>query len=67
MKLYLMTTQDIYELPLAVTETLDEMAKLTGTPKTTIAAAISHTKHYAKKSNANNRRPKWHRIEVEDE
>lgn len=43
-KLYLEVTQDIYELPLIVADSLDEMARLSGFPKSYISADISKWK-----------------------
>lgn len=49
--LYLLVSQDEYELPLAVTDTMDELARIAGVTCGTITAAISrrgrarHTSH----------------------
>lgn len=49
--LYLLVSQDEYELPLAVTDTMDELARIAGVTGDTVAAAISrrgkakHTSH----------------------
>lgn len=49
--LYMRVSQDEYELPLAVTDTMDELARIAGVTCGTIAAAISrrgrakHTSH----------------------
>lgn len=49
--LYMLVSQDEYELPLAVTDTMDELARIAGVTCGTIAAAISrrgrakHTSH----------------------
>ena len=41
---YMMVTQDKYELPLAVADTVAELARLTGQKRNTIASAMSHAK-----------------------
>ena len=49
--LYLLVSQEEYELPLAVTDTMDELARIAGVTGGTVAAAISrrgkakHTSH----------------------
>lgn len=49
--LYLLVSQDEYELPLAVTDTMDELVRIAGVIGGTVAAAISrrgkakHTSH----------------------
>lgn len=44
MKLYMMVTKDKYELPLCVAGSTEEMARMVGTTKNSIASAISHAK-----------------------
>ena len=41
-KLYLMVTSDEYELPIIVTDSVDELAEKTGRSKNTIQSEISH-------------------------
>lgn len=45
MKLYMMVTNDIYELPLGVYDSLDEMAEKQGIKKAYIKTAISLYEH----------------------
>lgn len=40
LKLYLVVTPDKYELPVAVADSLDELANMTGIPKSNISYAI---------------------------
>ena len=65
MTLYMMTTQDKYELPLAVAESVGELARLVGAKPTTISNALCHTRHYPKKRRYN--RQKWHKIVIEED
>ena len=59
-KLYLATTQDKYELPIAVADSPKELAEMTGRgTRQTVLSAISHSK--------NQKRSRYHRVEVEDE
>ena len=53
-KLYLRTTKDKYELPVAVAESLSELSRMTGHTKNVISSAIS------KKQRG------WYRIEVNE-
>lgn len=55
-KLYLATTPDKYELPIAVSDTPKELARMMGVSKGGILSVISHAKQH-KKSCA------YHRIE----
>jgi len=55
MTLYLKTTQDKYELPIAVADTAAELAKILGTSPGVVWSSISH------------KRKGWYRVEVEDE
>lgn len=41
---YMLVTQDKYELPLVVADTVAELAKLTGQKRSSVASAISHAK-----------------------
>lgn len=54
MILYVKTTLDEYELPLAVAESPKELAKMTGTNVNVILSSLSH------------KRKGWYRIEVDD-
>ena len=42
MKLYIMYSQDEYELPIAVAESAQELAEMTGRKKHSIQSAIAH-------------------------
>jgi len=42
-------TKDEYELPIAVADSLSELAELTGDTVSTISSAMSHTKHNPEK------------------
>lgn len=53
MKLYLRTTTDEYELPVAVADSPRELAKMLGTTKDSVLSSISH------------KRPGWFRVEVD--
>lgn len=55
MRLYLRTTIDKYELPIAVAETATELAKMLGTTQGCVSSSISH------------KRPGWYKLEFEDE
>ena len=55
MKLYVKTTKDEFELPLAVARSAHELARMTGTDYHTIMSSISHGYKG------------WYRVEVEDE
>lgn len=39
---YMLVTQDKYELPLIVTDTMAELARRTGQKRSSVASAISH-------------------------
>lgn len=54
MKIYMYVTKDEFELPLAVAESPDELARMVGTTKNVVLSAISH-KHLG-----------WERIEVKE-
>lgn len=41
---YMLVSQDKYELPLVVADTVAELAKLTGQKRSSVASAISHSK-----------------------
>ena len=53
--MYLKTTTDDLELPIAVAESPGELAKMLGTTKGTVLSGIGH--HYLG----------WYRLEVEDD
>lgn len=55
MKLYMRTTTDELELPIAVAGSAKELAKMTGTTAASVLSSISH-KHKG-----------WERVEVEDD
>lgn len=54
MTLYLRTTTDKYELPIAVAESPTELAKMLGTTQGSVSSSISHN------------RPGWYKLEIED-
>ena len=54
-KLYLRTTTDYLELPIAVAGSANELAEMIGTSVGTVKSSISH--HYAG----------WHRIIIDEE
>lgn len=41
---YMLVTQDKYELPLVVADTVAELARITGQKRSSIASAMSHAK-----------------------
>lgn len=47
---YMLVTSDKYELPLIVTDTMAELARLTGQKRSSVASAISHSKKKGFKS-----------------
>lgn len=55
MPLYIRTTTDKYELPIAVAETPKELAEMLGTTPESVSSSISH------------KRPGWYRVEEDDE
>ena len=55
MKLYIKTTMDDLELPVAVAGSAKELAEMTGTTAASVLSSISH-KHKG-----------WDRVEVEDD
>jgi len=55
MTLYLRTTNDKYELPIAVAESPTELARLLGTTQGSVSSSISH------------KRPGWYKIEVKND
>lgn len=55
MILYLRTTIDEYELPIAVAESATELARLLGTSQGCVSSSISH------------KRPGWFRLDFEEE
>jgi hypothetical protein len=58
MKLYMAVTLDKYELPIAVSETVAELARMVGVNE----ASIWHAMSYAKKKNF--KRRKYVKVEV---
>lgn len=70
MKLYMMTTQDKYELPLAVADSVKELAQMTGYNAQRISEALSHRKNKdSKRKTAKNMRkihPKWHKVIIDE-
>ena len=54
MKLYMRTTKDRYELPLAVAESAEELGRMTGHSVNTIQSMISHKIRG------------WYRVVIED-
>ena len=47
MKLYIMVTNDVYELPLAVADSINELARFAGVKPNSIKTALSRVKHGA--------------------
>lgn len=41
---YMLVTQDKYELPLVVADSVAELARLTGQKRSSVASAITHAK-----------------------
>ena len=68
MTLYLMTTQDEYELPLMVCDTVSELSRKSGTPAKTISQAICRRRRYGKTHGIAQRtcHPKWHKVEIDE-
>lgn len=60
MTLYLKVTSDEYELPLAVGDTVRELAKMLGVKSDSIYSQMSHSKH-------NGYFCSYQKVEVEDE
>lgn len=61
MTIYMAVDLDNYELPYAIADTAEELAKLCGVNKNNVCSAISHVKHgRAKKS-------RYVKVEVDDE
>ena len=54
-KLYMKTTGDKLDLPVAVADSPGELARILGTKESVVLSSISH------------KRSGWHRIEVEEE
>ena len=52
MTLYMKTTVDEYELPVAIADSPGELARMLGTNANVVSSSISH------------KRPGWHRIEI---
>lgn len=49
-KLWMMVTNDKYELPMAVADSAEELARMTGTTANVIYSAVSHAKKLGYKS-----------------
>ena len=58
MKLYIATTPDKYELPVAVSDTPQGLARLMGTTKYTVLSCISHQKE--------GRKSIYHKVVIEE-
>lgn len=65
MNLYMMTTRDKYELPLAIADSPSELAKITGASQNTILSCLSHKK--TRKNKTEKHFSRWHKVEVEDD
>ena len=61
MVLYLKTTTDEYELPIAVAASVHELAKITGTSERSIASIISRLRNGKTDTKC------YHIVEVEDD
>lgn len=61
MKLYLMVSNDEYELPMAVADSAAELSRITGWKLGTIKSFISHYRAGTIKKS------RFHRVEVEEE
>ncbi|MBS6644022.1 MAG: hypothetical protein KH366_10635 [Clostridiaceae bacterium] len=61
MVLYTAVTSDIYELPIAVADNIQELTQMLGVSRSTIASTICQAKKGGWK------RCRYHRIEIEDE
>ena len=61
MKVYMKVTNDKYELPVAIADTIGELAKITNTDDRTIRSAICHVKSGRRKSSM------YKEIEIGDE
>lgn len=65
MTLYMMTTKDKYELPLAVADSMQELARITGANLNSIQSCLCHKRTRVNKTDKH--WSKWHRVEVEDD
>lgn len=61
MKLYMKVTNDEYELPLAVADTQEELAKLLGVSRTAVSKALTHQKSHVYSTSS------YKEIEVDDD
>lgn len=59
-KLYMAVTRDRFELPVAVADSAQELARMVGVSKRTIERRLSDNKHHP------GRRSIYHRVLVED-
>lgn len=50
MIVFMKVTRDKYELPIAIADSIPELAKITGTNENTIKSAISHCKNGRRKT-----------------
>ena len=60
MVVYMEVTKDEYELPVAIADSPEQLAKICGTTSGTMRSFISHEKAGRKKS-------KYKRVEIEDD
>ena len=63
MTIYMMTTKDKYELPLAVADSVGELAELTGVNPRKITYSLSKAKTRKAKRHLGST---WHKVEVEE-
>ena len=61
MKLFIYVTNDKYELPLAVADSVPELARMTGKNPTSIRTALFHVRH------GNYKHSCYQEVEVEDD
>ena len=61
MKLYMKVTNDEYELPLAVADTQEELAKLLGVSRTAVTKALTNQKNHIYATSS------YKEVEVEDD
>lgn len=61
MNIYMAVDLEYYELPYAVADTAEELAKMCGVTKNNVYSAISHVK------NGRAKRSRYVKVEVEDE
>lgn len=61
MNIYMQVTNDQYELPLVVADSIGELARMTGHSKNTVASAISHGKKWKRG------RSQWLKVTIEED